>query len=211
MEKVGFIGFGELGKQIFNRFLGKGTNFEEKVFIFDDDLFKNRIDAFPFNDFLEEEYKELSFVVSIGYKHLGLKNSIIGKLLAHQRTINSFIHPSSFISNDFEVNAGIIIYPMCTIDVGVSIGSGTLLNNAVTVSHDSKIGSCCYLSPGVIISGRVTIGENCFIGAGCTIADNITIGNNVTIGIGTVVVDSIPDNMYAIGNPMRIVNHLKLR
>ena len=211
MVKIGFIGFGDLGKQICNHFL-KEKYSEKEIFIFDDLLNTDHTSAaFSFNDFLNSEHNDLAFIVSIGYKHLSLKNSIFNRLITHERTIKSFTHPSCFVSSDCRMEAGTIIYPLCNIDFGVSLGFGVLLNNSVTISHDSKIGNCSYLSPGVVVSGKVSIGENCFIGAGSIIADNVTIGNNVIIGIGTVVTTDVSDNTFAIGNPMRTVNHLELR
>lgn len=212
MNKFGFIGFGDLGKQINNHFILKEQLSENHVYFFDDNLYKRGAkNAFCFDDFLLEEHKHLSFIVCLGYKHLLFKNAIINQLLAAKRTIKSFIHPSGFISSDCTIMDGSIIYPLCAIDFGVVIGFGVLLNNSVTVSHDCTIGSCTYLAPGVVVSGKVTIGENCFVGAGTIITDHITIGSNVTIGVGTVVIRNIPDNTCVIGNPMKVVNQLILR
>ena len=212
MNKFGFIGFGDLGKQINNHFIAKEQLPENQIYFFDDNLHKRGAkNAFRFHDYLLEEHKDLSFINCLGYKHLMLKNAIINQLLDAKRTIQGFNHPSCFISSDCTIMDGSIIYPLCAIDFGVVVGFGVLLNNSVTISHDCTIGSCTYLAPGVVISGKVTIGENCFVGAGSIITDHITIGSNVTIGVGTVVTKNIPDNTCVIGNPMKVVNQLVLR
>lgn len=54
--------------------------------------------------------------------------------------------------------------------------------------------------------GPVIIGNNVFLGENVIILPNVKIGNNVTIGAGSVVNKDIPDNMIAVGNPMRLIN-----
>lgn len=53
--------------------------------------------------------------------------------------------------------------------------------------------------------GPVVIGNNVFIGENVVILPNVIIGDNVTIGASTVVTKNIPNNMIAVGNPMRLI------
>lgn len=55
----------------------------------------------------------------------------------------------------------------------------------------------------------ITIGNNVWMGASVTVLPGITVGNNVVIGAGTVVTKDIPDNVIVVGNPGKIIKHLK--
>lgn len=51
--------------------------------------------------------------------------------------------------------------------------------------------------------------ELSFIGIGATIIQGIKIGKNVTIGSGSLVIKDIPDNVIAVGNPVKIIKGKK--
>ncbi len=55
----------------------------------------------------------------------------------------------------------------------------------------------------------VTIGNDVWIGGGAIILPGVTIGNGVTIGSGAVVTKDVPDNVFAGGNPCRVIKELK--
>jgi sugar O-acyltransferase (sialic acid O-acetyltransferase NeuD family) len=207
--KIAFIGYGELGRQIHAHIRHTGTASEA---IFFDDLLcqQKQVNAFAFNTYENELYKDYAFIIGLGYRQLPAKKKVIEKLDGLGRSLYSFIHPSCFVSPSAIVESGVVAYPMCNIDKEVKIERGVLLNNSVTISHNTVIHSCCYLSPGVVLSGNVTIGESTFIGAGTTVGNNITVGKNVIIGIGTIVTRDIADNSSVIGNPMKLVNSLHL-
>lgn len=89
------------------------------------------------------------------------------------------------------------------------------------------IGDDCFIGPNVCIytachstdpeerntrnewARPVTIGDNCWIGGSVTILPGVTIGNGCTIGAGSVVVKDIPDHCVVVGNPARVIRHLK--
>ena len=54
----------------------------------------------------------------------------------------------------------------------------------------------------------VTIGKNVWLGAGVIINPGVNIGDNTTIGSGSVVTKDIPANVFAAGNPCRIIRPL---
>lgn len=54
----------------------------------------------------------------------------------------------------------------------------------------------------------VTIGNNIWLGGGVIICQNVNIGNNTTIGAGSVVTRDIPANVFAAGNPCRVIKKL---
>lgn len=55
----------------------------------------------------------------------------------------------------------------------------------------------------------VKIGDNVWIGGGAIILPGVTIGANTTIGAGAVVTKSIPANVFAAGNPCRVIRKTK--
>lgn len=57
-------------------------------------------------------------------------------------------------------------------------------------------------------SKPVEIGEKCWIGGGTLIMPGIAIGSKTTIGAGSVVTKSIPENVFAAGNPCKIIRKL---
>lgn len=205
MEKIGLIGFGDLGKQVkclieedFNR------NFE--FVLFDDNLrFSKKNKTYPFC-FYEEYQDNIQFIVCLGYKHLNYKMEIIRKLKKKRSKLYNFVHSTSYISKSAKIGEGVIIFPGCNIDLNCKINDGVLLNNSVTISHDTIIGSSCFLAPGVTISGNVKIRECCFIGTNTAVADGVTIGKNCKIGIGSVITHNISNKVEGIGNPFKIKN-----
>lgn len=204
-RKVAFIGFGSLGNQLFG-FLNEELNINDSSLFFDDIKFKKGDKrSLPFNDFLNDEFKDYEFCIALGYKHLSLKAEIISKLIFANRKLLTFIHPTSFIHSTATLGKGVVVYPKCNIDQNVIVGSGVFLNNSVTISHDSSIGEVTFLAPGVIINGDTKIGTGTFIGSGSLISNSIKIGENVIIGIGTTVTKDIPDNNSVIGNPMKFL------
>lgn len=205
--KIAFIGFGELGQQLYSFVC---TQYDIETVIFFDDFYKGGIGkVFPFKDFTDEKFADYSFFIGLGYKHLVAKVEIIETLCRLKRNLPNLIHPTSYISSTATLEKGIYIYPMCNIDKEVIIKSGCLINNSVTISHNSLLGECTYISPGVVLSGNVNVGKRVFVGSSSCVSNCVTIGNDVTIGIGTTVTQNIPEQLTVIGNPARVL-HKKL-
>ena len=73
MKKLGFIGYGELGRQVAAFAQADRTKCE--VNYFDDECHAAGMEgAVPFASFTEDRYAATSFFVCLGYKHLK-KNS----------------------------------------------------------------------------------------------------------------------------------------
>lgn len=54
----------------------------------------------------------------------------------------------------------------------------------------------------------ITIGDNVWIGGGAIIGPGVTIGDNTTIGAGSVVLRDVPADVFAAGNPCRVIRQL---
>ena len=59
------------------------------------------------------------------------------------------------------------------------------------------------------LAAPVTIGNNVWLGGGAIICPGVTIGDNTTIGAGSVVTKDIPANVFAAGNPCRVIKNLE--
>ena len=200
---IGLIGFGSVGKQLYNTLLENNYR-ENQIYIFADDIEANdekRI--FKFNDFKLDIFKHLNFIPTLGYLSKDLKYKILDYLIEHKYDIFSFVHPTAFVSKNAIIGKGVIIYPLCNIDQGVIVEDGCVILNSSIVAHDTRIGKCSYLAPGVCLSGFINIGELSFIGTSATIANNIIVGKNSTIAIGTCLTKDIPEDSFVIGNPFQ--------
>lgn len=58
------------------------------------------------------------------------------------------------------------------------------------------------------LAAPITIKDNVWIGGGAIICKGVTIGENTTIGAGSVVTRNIPANVFAGGNPCRVIREL---
>jgi maltose O-acetyltransferase len=54
----------------------------------------------------------------------------------------------------------------------------------------------------------IDIGSDVWVGGGAIILPGVTIGSRTVIGAGSVVTRSIPDGVFAAGNPCRIIREL---
>lgn len=58
------------------------------------------------------------------------------------------------------------------------------------------------------LAAPVTIGDNVWLGGSAVICPGVTIGENTTIGAGSVVTKDIPANVFAAGNPCKVIRQL---
>ncbi len=54
----------------------------------------------------------------------------------------------------------------------------------------------------------ITIGNSVWLGGGVIVCPGVSIGDNTTIGAGSVVTKNIPANVFAAGNPCRVIREL---
>lgn len=54
----------------------------------------------------------------------------------------------------------------------------------------------------------IEIGSSVWVGGGAIICPGVTIGSRSVIGAGSVVTRDIPDNVFAAGNPCRIIREI---
>ena len=206
--KVGLIGYGAVGKYLYTMLLECNYK-KDDIYIFDDVLKYNpKKHFFKFTDYKQEKFKELHLIPTLGYLSQVLKWSILNYLIENNYSIFSFIHPSCFVSPSAKIGRGVTVYSMSNIDHGAVIEDGVIIANSSLVAHDSTVGKCTYVAANVCICGDVKIGEMCFIGSSVNIANSLKIGNNCKIAMGTNITKNIPENSFAIGNPVVLKNNI---
>lgn len=91
----------------------------------------------------------------------------------------------------------------------VTIGSRTLFGPNVQVytathpmDHKERAAGLEYAKP-------ITIGEDVWVGGSVVICPGVTIGDRSVIGAGSVVTKDIPANVFAAGNPCKVIRNLE--
>ena len=94
------------------------------------------------------------------------------------------------------------------------IGAFTYINAkyGVEIQDHVQIGSHCSIYSVSTIDnkkGKVTLKKNSKLGSHSVVMPRITIGDNSIVGAFSFVNKDIPDNVVAIGIPVRIIKKLK--
>jgi maltose O-acetyltransferase len=90
----------------------------------------------------------------------------------------------------------------------VTIGSRTLFGPNVqiyTATHpvDFKV-----RASGLEYAKPIKIGEDVWLGGSVVVCPGVTIGDRTVIGAGSVVTKDIPPDVFAAGNPCRVIRNL---
>ena len=90
------------------------------------------------------------------------------------------------------------------------IGAFTYINakNGVVMEDFVQVGSPCSLYSISTIDnkeGQITLKKNCKIGSHSVIMPGVTIGENSIIGAYSFVNKNIPDNVIALGVPVKVI------
>jgi maltose O-acetyltransferase len=139
------------------------------------------------------------------------RNNILNQLLGACSTID--IQPPFFcdygshifVGKNFFMNFNCVILDCANVTIGNNVMCGPYVqiytaNHPVQASERIK---------GPELAAPITIGHNVWLGGGAIICSGVTIGDNTTIGAGSVVTKDIPANVFAAGNPCRIIRNLE--
>ena len=131
-------------------------------------------------------------------------HEVIKKIKPTFEFINA-IHPSIVIGNNVTLGVGILAMAGCIFNPGAFIGNFTFFATGAHVEHDCHIADYASISAGSLTGGHVKLGKYSALTLGVTVVDRVEIGENTVVGAGGVVTKSLPDNVLAYGNPVKVV------
>ncbi len=91
----------------------------------------------------------------------------------------------------------------------VSIGNNSLFGPAVQIYTASHPLDAMERRTGIESGRPVAIGADVWVGGGAIVCPGVTIGSGSVIGAGSVVVRGIPENVFAAGNPCRVIREVQ--
>jgi acetyltransferase-like isoleucine patch superfamily enzyme len=94
-----------------------------------------------------------------------------------------------------------------TLEDGVFIGHGVMFTNDLFPKAINEDGSLKTDADWACVKTLVKKGAS--IGSGATILCGVTIGEGALIGAGSVVTKDVPPRATVVGNPARVINHIK--
>ena len=90
----------------------------------------------------------------------------------------------------------------------VKIGNRTLFGPNVQIYTATHPLDYQERASGLEFAEPITIGEDVWVGGSAIVCPGVTIGDRTIIGAGSVVTRDIPSDMFAAGNPCKVIRHL---
>ena len=109
-----------------------------------------------------------------------------------------------FAGKNFFMNFNCVILDCAKVTIGENVMCGPYVQ-IYTAYHPVQ---ALERIKGPELAAPITIGNNVWLGGGAIICPGVTIGDNTTIGAGSVVTKDIPSNVFAAGNPCRVIKNL---
>lgn len=91
----------------------------------------------------------------------------------------------------------------------VTIGSRTLFGPNVQIYTATHPMDYALRASGLEYAKPVTIGKDVWVGGSAVICPGVTIGDRSVIGAGSVVTADIPSDVFAAGNPCKVIRKLE--
>lgn len=91
----------------------------------------------------------------------------------------------------------------------VQIGSRSLFGPNVQIYTATHPMGYSDRASGLEFAKAITIGEDVWIGGGAIICPGVKIGDRCVVGAGSVVTKELPPDVFAAGNPCRVIKTLE--
>ncbi len=138
------------------------------------------------------------------------RKELLGKILKNEGDIK--IEPPFYcdygynieVGNDFYANYACIILDVNKVKIGENVMFGPNVQ-IYTATHPLNAEERI---KGLELSKPIEIGDNVWLGGGVIVCPGVKIGKNTTIGAGSVVTKDIPDNVFAAGNPCKVLKKI---
>jgi maltose O-acetyltransferase len=142
----------------------------------------------------------------------GERNRILKELLPNASE-GLWLQPPFYCDYGYNITLGknVFFNFNCVIlDVApVIIGSRTLFGPNVQIYTATHPVNYKERSSGLEFAKPITIGEDVWVGGSAVICPGVKIGDRSVIGAGSVVTRDIPDDVFAAGNPCRVIRELE--
>lgn len=143
-------------------------------------------------------------------ENMEMRSELLRKLIPESRGIR--IEPPFYCDYGYNIIAGdnfyanfnCVILDVCRVVIGKNVMFGPYVQ-IYTATHPLQASERI---KGPEAGKPIMIGDNVWIGGGAIVCPGVSIGHNTTIGAGSVVTRDIPDNVFAAGNPCRIIKNL---
>lgn len=138
------------------------------------------------------------------------RQRILAELLG--RTTDAWIQPPFFCDYGTNIVLGSKVFfnfNCVVLDVmAVTIGDNVLFGPSVQIYTATHPISAAERRNWLEFAKPITIGSDVWVGGGAIICPGVTIGDRSVIGAGSVVTRDIPADVFAAGNPARVVRAL---
>ncbi len=164
---------------------------------------------------------------------LEMRNRARALFMEYNTTLNEQIQERKAILKSLlsAMGENIDIQPPFFCDYGahIRLGSNVFINYNCTILDCALVtlGNNVFIGPNVSLyaayhpviaserikgpelAGPITINDNVWLAGNVVICQGVTIGENTTIGAGSVVTRDIPANVFAAGNPCKVIRQLE--
>ena len=141
----------------------------------------------------------------------GLRLQLLKDLIPQQGA-NLWIEPPFFCDYGYNIKVGdgVFFNFNCTLlDVmPITIGNAVLIGPSVQIYTAMHPTNWEERASGKEFAKPVTIGDNVWLGGAAVICPGVTIGARSIIGAGRVVTRDIPPDVFAAGNPCKVIKRL---
>ncbi len=139
------------------------------------------------------------------------RSSILKNLLPNAGS-GLWLQPPFYCDYGYNLNIGDKVFfnfNCVVLDVAeVCIGSRTLIGPNVQIYTATHPMDHKERASGLEFARPITIGEDVWIGGSAVICPGVSIGDRSVIGAGSVVTKDIPEDVFAAGNPCRVIRQL---
>ncbi len=156
---------------------------------------------------LKKELGVAAGIVAIGNNPQ--RRTLSAQLKANGLKLINAIHPTAHIDSDVRIGEGCYIGQGVILVTGTRVGDCVNIHTGATIDHDNVIEDGANIGPGVHTAGRVHIEEDAFLGTGTLLIPDASVGRGAICGAGTVVLGRVAPYTKVVGNPARVIEHLK--
>jgi maltose O-acetyltransferase len=140
-----------------------------------------------------------------------LRATILAELLGVPQT-NAWIEPPLFCDYGVNIKLGDKVYfnfNCVVLDVAeVRIGDRTMFGPLVQIYTATHPLEAAARSSGRELGKAINIGSDVWIGGGAIVCPGVTIGDRTVVGAGSVVTRDLPSDVFAAGNPCRVIRQI---